>query len=71
MGNLSLIVAGAGLQNLAGSNNYAGGTQITGGTLQLGNANALGTGAWRPTGESSTWPDWASRCPPSAEHRAP
>ena len=45
LGNMSLIVAGAGLQNLAGSNNYTGGTQITGGTLQLGNVNALGTGA--------------------------
>ena len=45
LGNLSLVMAGTGLQNLAGVNTYTGGTRITGGTLQLGNAAALGTGA--------------------------
>ena len=45
LGNLSLVMAGSGLQNLAGVNTYTGGTQITGGTLQLGNAAALGSGA--------------------------
>ena len=50
LGNIGLIVAGGGLQNLAGSNNYTGGTQVTGGTLQLGNANAIGTGALAANG---------------------
>ena len=50
LGNLSLVMAGTGLQNLAGANTYTGGTQITGGTLQLGNANALGTGALAANG---------------------
>ncbi len=50
LGNLSLVMSGSGLQNLAGSNNYTGGTQITGGTLQLGNANSLGTGALAANG---------------------
>ena len=50
LGNISLIMAGGGLQNLAGSNNYTGGTQVSGGTLQLGNAAALGTGALAANG---------------------
>ena len=50
LGNLGVVMAGNGLQNLAGSNNYTGGTQVSGGTLQLGNAAALGTGALAANG---------------------
>ena len=46
----SLVMAGPGLQNLAGSNSYSGGTQVTGGTLQLGNVNALGSGGLAANG---------------------
>ncbi len=41
LGSLSLVMAGSGLQVLAGSNTYTGGTTINGGTLQMG----LGAGA--------------------------
>ena len=50
LGNLGVVMAGTGLQNLAGANTYTGGTQIRGGTLQLGNAAALGTGALAANG---------------------
>ena len=50
MGNLGVVMAGTGLQNLAGTNTYTGGTQVSGGTLQLGNAAALGTGALAANG---------------------
>ena len=43
-GNLSVVVAGAGLQNLAGSNNYTGGAQVSRGTLQLGERQRIGHG---------------------------
>ena len=70
LGNLSLVMAGGGLQNLAGSNNYTGGTQVTGGTLQLGNANAIGTGALAANGGVFDLAGLAPRSPPSAGHRA-
>ena len=57
LGNLSLIMAGPGCRTWPACNTYTGGTQVTGGTLQLGNASAFGTARWRPTGESSIWPD--------------
>ena len=44
-GALSLIKAGLGVLNLAGSDGYSGGTTIAAGTLQLGNSAALGTAA--------------------------
>ncbi len=42
-GTLALVMAGAGLQSLAGTNTYTGGTTVSAGTLQLGNGTINGS----------------------------
>ena len=44
LGTISLVMNGAGTQDLSGSNTYTGLTTITSGVLQLGNSAALSTG---------------------------
>ncbi len=43
LGSVSLVVAGSGVQVLAGSNTYVGGTTISSGTLQIGDGGASGS----------------------------
>ena len=43
LGAINLVMAGSGVQVLAGANSYTGSTSISGGTLQIGNAGNSGT----------------------------
>ena len=43
LGSMGLVVAGSGVQVLAGSNTYVGGTTISSGTLQIGDGGASGS----------------------------